>query len=444
MSESGELDAVPSDIGEKRKKDSKGKEKQEEEEEAKSKEDVSEEQSHDQSTQKNPCDASSPIQFWQWYSKNFDWNSFSLQQSNDDTTGGHVQNPSATLIHGDSEPEPQTTDSLFEEAKKVAQPAGGTGYDRELNFNIFGHDTAEHLKIPYLYKRATRKLPAAEAGYSRDLELLLEEEEADWPNDLFLFEMQVPNDNILTIPAQMAAEYFTVLSLHEAIPDEKPILQFTDAEARNWEIPFEYHPEEQAFKNAIMWAVISHLHKLKKSDLILFYRPVPRLNLGHYLIEFDRRQEYEDHKPEFRPENFLFPLQLDQNERISLPRVEVLIHLPEVRIPRGIQKTVTIKLTDSQRKNWLMDIVRYDVSSYRIVKGWEEFVQKHELGATDVIRFYKPVNPSHKKHFLIEIVKNRGGGANRSGPSHGCSSKRKEIASWIGCGESGRRSVAKR
>ncbi|KAI8574238.1 hypothetical protein RHMOL_Rhmol01G0339500 [Rhododendron molle] len=404
MSESGELAAVPSDIGEKRKKDSKGKEKEEEQEEAKSKEDVSEEQNHDQSTQKNPRDAGSPIQVRGWYSTNFDWNSFFLQQSNDDTTGSHAQNPSATLIHGDSEPEPQTS---------------------------------------YLYKRATRKLPAAEAGYSRDLELLLEEEEADWPNDLFLFEMQAPNNNILTIPAQMAAEYFTILSLHEAIPDEKPILRFTDAEARNWEIPFEYHPEEKAFTNAIMWAVISHLRKLKKSDLILFYRPVPRLNLGHYLIEFDRRQEYEDHKPEFRPENFLFPLQLDQNARISLPRVKVLIHLPEVRIPPGIQKTVTIKLTDSQRKNWLMDIVRYDVSSYRIVKGWEEFVQKHELGAMDVIRFYKPVNPSHKKHFLIEIVKNRGGGANRAGPSHSRSSKRKEIASWIGCGESGRSSVAK-
>ncbi|KAF7153521.1 hypothetical protein RHSIM_Rhsim01G0252600 [Rhododendron simsii] len=443
MSERGELDAVPSDIGEKRKRDSKGKEKEEEqEEEAKSKEDVSEEQSHDQSTQ-NPSDASSPFQIWRWYSTNFDWNPFFLEQSNDDTTGGHAQNPSATLIHGDSEPEAQTTDSLFQEAKKVAQPARGAGYNWELNFNLFGDDTAEHLKILYLYKRATQKLPAAEAGYSRDLELLLEEKEADWPNDLFLFEMQAPNDNILTIPAQMAAEYFTILSLQEAIPDEKITLRFTDAEARNWEIPFEYHPEEQAFTNAIMWAVISYLHKLKESDLILFYRPVPRLNLGHYLIEFDRRQEYEDHKPEFRRDNFLFPLKLDQNARISLPRVEVLIHLPEVRIPPGIQKTVTIKLTDSRRKNWYMDILRYDVSSYRIVKGWGEFVQKHELGATDVIRFYKPVNPSHKKHFLIEIVKNRSGGANRAGPSHGGSSKGKEIASWIGCGESGRRSVAK-
>lgn len=75
-----------------------------------------------------------------------------------------------------------------------------------------------------------------------------------------------------------------------------------------------------------------------------------------------------------------------------------------------------------------MDIQRTNLYSYVIVKGWEEFVQKHKLGAMDVIRFFKPVNPSHKKHFLIEIIKNGGCGAKRAGPSHGGSYKGKEIA----------------
>ncbi|KAF7120909.1 hypothetical protein RHSIM_Rhsim13G0097200 [Rhododendron simsii] len=88
-------------------------------------------------------------------------------------------------------------------------------------------------------------------------------------------------------------------------------------------------------------------------------------------------------------ENFLFQLELDQNARIFLPRVDVIMHLPE---------------------------------------GWEEFVQKHKLGAMDVIRFYKPVNPSHKKHFLIEILKSSGWGANRAGPRQGGGSEGNEIA----------------
>ncbi|CAL5353449.1 unnamed protein product [Camellia sinensis] len=37
--------------------------------------------------------------------------------------------------------------------------------------------------------------------------------------------------------------------------------------------------------------------------------------------------------------------------------------------------------------------------------GWDGFVNKHGLEAMDVIRFYKPVQPLHEGHCLIECVK---------------------------------------
>ncbi|KAI8524088.1 hypothetical protein RHMOL_Rhmol13G0122300 [Rhododendron molle] len=146
----------------------------------------------------------------------------------------------------------------FEEANQEVQP-GDAGDDRELNFNLYHEyeddDMPEHLKIIDSHKKATQEaLLATEADYDRDFELCIEEEEANWPNDIFLFEI-----------------------------------------------------------------------------------PVPRLNLRHFLIEFDRRQESEHYEPEFRMENFLFQLEMDQNARILLPRVDVMMHLPEVRIPPRTQ-----------------------------------------------------------------------------------------------------------
>ncbi|CAL5424894.1 unnamed protein product [Camellia sinensis] len=43
--------------------------------------------------------------------------------------------------------------------------------------------------------------------------------------------------------------------------------------------------------------------------------------------------------------------------------------------------------------------------AYIILDGWGGFVNKHRLEAMDVIRFYKPVQPLHERHFLIQCVK---------------------------------------
>lgn len=91
------------------------------------------------------------------------------------------------------------------------------------------------------YKEATQEVLATEAGYNRDFELGIEEEEANLPNDLFLFKMLVPNNNILSISEQTAVEYFIV---------PLNISLVTSAKAENWEIPLAYNPE-QAFTNTI-------------------------------------------------------------------------------------------------------------------------------------------------------------------------------------------------
>lgn len=242
--------------------------------------------------------------------------------------------------------------------------------------------------------------------------------------------MQVLSNNVLAIPARIAAQCFPILSSGGENPEGGQLLQFTHAQTQEWDIPFTYNREEQAFTNTTEWEQISSVHNLNASDFILFYRPWTCLHNGHYLIEFDRREEFENHVPEFREENFLLQLKLDQDghARIFLPQDEVIIHFPVIRMPEGSQKKVTMKFTDRQRKNWYMDIIRYNAYFYVIVKGWEDFAEKHNLVAMDAIRFYKPVNPSHKKHFLIEIVKKDRGGANQGALSQGGSSKGKEIA----------------
>ncbi|KAL7201105.1 hypothetical protein ACSBR1_032920 [Camellia fascicularis] len=54
--------------------------------------------------------------------------------------------------------------------------------------------------------------------------------------------------------------------------------------------------------------------------------------------------------------------------------------------------------------------------AYMLLDGWYWFVNKHGLEAGDEVRFYKPVRPLDKGHFLIECVKREeaGGGTSSS------------------------------
>ncbi|KAH7863199.1 hypothetical protein Vadar_014651 [Vaccinium darrowii] len=59
-----------------------------------------------------------------------------------------------------------------------------------------------------LYEKANQEVQAKEAGYVREINLRLQEEEDDLPNDLFLFEMQVPKLNI-------SSSYLTMKQIHK-------------------------------------------------------------------------------------------------------------------------------------------------------------------------------------------------------------------------------------
>lgn len=234
--------------------------------------------------------------------------------------------------------------------------------------------------------------------------------------------MAVPVDNILTIPAGIAREYFPTLSCDTAGEQN---LHIDDFRGQLWDVPFTYNREIGGFTNTNQWQQISSLYMLNYflPCLILFYRPGFRSHTAHYMIEFERRTEYQNIAPEFRSEDLLFELELGESDiwmsRLFLPFESVHEHFPSIRIPKRSQKKVVVKFTDAQGKNWYMEIVRYTAEKYMIIKWWDEFVKNHRLEAMDVIRFYKPENPSHSKHFFIEIVKKKDGGASSNQPGGG-------------------------
>lgn len=259
-----------------------------------------------------------------------------------------------------------------------------------------------------------------------------DDEEDD--DDIFLFEMAVPVDNILTIPAGIAKEYFPTLGCTGG--EQK--LQIQDFVGREWDLPVTYNQATDSFTNTSQWQEISNFYRLSASCLILFYKPAFRMHSAQYTIEFERRVDYENRVHEFRIEGFLFKIELAESDlwmgRLFLPFLPVHKHFPAICIPVRSQKVVTMKFTDAQRKNWYMEIVRYTDERYMIIKWWDEFVKNHSLQAEDVIRFYKPEYPSHSMHFLIEIVKDGpnqlggGNGADRGEASTSGSYKGKEIA----------------
>ncbi|KAL6978822.1 hypothetical protein U1Q18_020490, partial [Sarracenia purpurea var. burkii] len=246
-----------------------------------------------------------------------------------------------------------------------------------------------------------------------EFDSLSDDDDQYWPDEVLLFEMEIPRSNRLIIPAQAAAAYFPPLAvpLGGEAPKKVETLQLTDSESLEWYMPVTYFRDERAFMILRGWQEYADLYNLKPFDLIRFYRPVPRLNTHHFLIEHQKKEQESDADgPEFRPENFLFRLELDSSDigyrRIFIPKEEVTNHFPEIKVTR--RNKMTMRFTDAQNKDWYMDIILYNPYSYMIIDGWSGFVKEHNLEAMDVIKFYKPVQPLHMKHFLIEYVKREG------------------------------------
>ncbi|KAG5567252.1 hypothetical protein RHGRI_002717 [Rhododendron griersonianum] len=230
--------------------------------------------------------------------------------------------------------------------------------------------------------------------------------ESELPN-IFLFKLRLARSNRLVVPVEFAADFFPSLSVGA---DAAKVLQITDYRDDEWNMSLTYYIEESVFMFTKGWAEFAAWHNLEAMDVIRFYRPEPRLSPHHYLILHERRQENLATTPEFRRENFLFRIELNTADigycRLFIPGREVEIHFPAIKQIHGTRRKKEIaKFTDAGNKNWYMDIIRYDAGSYMIMDGWDEFVKEHRLEAMDSIRFYKPVHPSHKKHFLVEIAR---------------------------------------
>ncbi|GFY94943.1 hypothetical protein Acr_10g0003280 [Actinidia rufa] len=183
--------------------------------------------------------------------------------------------------------------------------------------------------------------------------------DGDWPDNICLFEREVPHSNRFLIP--------------------------------------------------MLWPDFVNEYNLKPQDVISFYQPLPRLNTHHFAVEFIRRHRNLPEITEFRRGNFLFQLELSPSDveylRLFLPTGEVMRHFPAIQIPPRTRKAEIVKFADDQNKDWYMDVMRYNSETYMIMVGWDGFVKEKDLKAMDVIWFYNPVEPSHEKHFLIVCVK---------------------------------------
>ncbi|PSS14102.1 AP2/ERF and B3 domain-containing protein [Actinidia chinensis var. chinensis] len=228
-----------------------------------------------------------------------------------------------------------------------------------------------------------------------------------YPHNIELFETQLTRTNRLVIPKQAAQDFFPLSPMAELT------LQITDGQDKEWSMELVYYPEEDAFVIARGWQDFANSHGLEPLDSIQFYRSVPSWATNQYAIKYVRRQEVPAETPEFTKGNFLFQLELTSSDvwysRLFIPSREVAIHFPMVHILLLSREKEIVRFTDSENKDWYMDVILYNYEFCMIIDEWNGFVKAHGLEARDVIKFYKPVQPSHMKHFLIECVKKEGG-----------------------------------
>ena len=225
-----------------------------------------------------------------------------------------------------------------------------------------------------------------------------------------LFETPLTRTNRLIIPAEAVENYLPAIEPgQEDNPMAELRLQITD-DTLTWDMAVVFYPEEDVFMVVKGWQNFASWHGLEPFDMIQFHKPIPRLATNHYAITYERRQKIS--APEFTRENFLFRLELTSSDvgysRLFIPSREVAIHLPAIQLPQSSKKKEIVRFTDITNKDWYMDVIWYNHDFYMVIDEWKGFVKAHDLGAGDVIKFYKPVQPSHTKHFLIACVKKEG------------------------------------
>ncbi|KAL7263965.1 hypothetical protein ACSBR1_002003 [Camellia fascicularis] len=288
-------------------------------------------------------------------------------------------------------------------------------------------------------------------------------DEYKWPEGaIMLFEMETNWSNRLLIPTPIAADFFPPLAGGE---QKEETLQLTDYQGNEWYMTIINYEDEKAFMVTKGWKQFANNYNLQPYHVIRISTPLPCLHRNHFEIDFDREQDHQGTgttsgsveqsvdigvPPEFRPENFLFQYQLNANDtgyfRLFIPSAIVTNYLPRIMIGPANDRRNILKLTDDRGKDWYMNIYYYCTDACIVLDGWDEYVEERILEPDGVIRFYRPVWPSHANHFLIKYVKKgeeglnvkKGGeeGPNEANPTQpggdgaGPSRKGKEFASY--------------
>lgn len=241
------------------------------------------------------------------------------------------------------------------------------------------------------------------------------------PVGILLFEIQLKPSNRQVIPEAKASDYFPTPSTFSSGDTVK--LRITDCHNKEWEMSIVYYTDEKAYMFIRGWTEFAIWHRWESADVIGFYRPLPRFSVNHFLVKFERTVESLPEIPDFRRENLLFQIELNTGDlgysRLFMPSTEVETHFPAIKhVPGANRRKEIMRFTDAKAKDWYMDVIYYNANSYMIIKEWDEFVKENSLEAGDVIKFYKPVEPLHLRHFLIEIVR-KDAGTNPSQPGGG-------------------------
>ncbi|XP_057498347.1 uncharacterized protein LOC130782904 [Actinidia eriantha] len=244
-------------------------------------------------------------------------------------------------------------------------------------------------------------------------------------NRIFLFAMRLtPSDTEkgrLSIPVEKALDHFPPLANRQKTYEEEA--EISDTQNNYRLVTITYDRSECAFliKNSL-WKRFVDRHGLRVKDVIRFYRPDPcPQGQNRYLVDFVKRGEENeaDNVPEFKQDNFLFGLPLTSCDvwyrRLVIPKAEVGIHFPGIRVPSETHKMERLNFTDKHNKSWCIKIVfNGHLDSYMLINGWEGFVQNYNLEEGGTVKFYKPVQPFDSHDFLIDYVERREVGTSSS------------------------------
>ncbi|KAF7119341.1 hypothetical protein RHSIM_Rhsim13G0048600 [Rhododendron simsii] len=228
----------------------------------------------------------------------------------------------------------------------------------------------------------------------------------------FQFEVLVtPGDvklNKLLIPVEAALKCFPPLA--DCQETFKKKIKISDPQNVDWPMTLRYDPSECFFILENMWQIFAVYNNVETLDTIRFYKPVPRSDDNHYLVETVKRS-YENTIHEFKNENFMFELLLTdtdiQFQVLFICDQDVFKHFSEVGIPDGTHDIERLYFTDDLNVHFWDIKIRYHRGFYLLMLA--DFFTEYNLGKGDMISFYRPVHPLHSRHFLIAFVK---GGSN--------------------------------